>query len=296
MKNRLGWLLALPLLAACAGTGAVGAPPAVETGVSAEAWAAIPAGSFPAGAHDTPTPLDYAYEMMVTDVTNAQYARFLTEAVAAGAVRLADGQVTGAYPGDVFRAVKHEKEIPAGDYRLLALGDPSQHVRLDNGAFGVEPGWEQHPVVMVTWFGARAYCAYYQWRLPTELEWEKAARGPEGRVFPWGAEAEPAYANYYHSGDPFEPLGMAGRDTTPVGFFNGQSYSGFQTQDAASPFGLYDMAGNVWQWTADVYPGQHYRYLRGGSKDAYAYNLRAWTRNSAEPDYASPGVGFRCAR
>jgi formylglycine-generating enzyme required for sulfatase activity len=56
------------------------------------------------------------------------------------------------------------------------------------------------------------------------------------------------------------------------------------------------MAGNVWQWTNDVYPQQHYRYMRGGSKGVYEYNLRVWTRNSAEPDFFGPSTGFRCAR
>jgi formylglycine-generating enzyme required for sulfatase activity len=85
-------------------------------------------------------------------------------------------------------------------------------------------------------------------------------------------------------------------DTTPVGFYNGQAQAGFATLSALSPCGLYDMAGNVWQWTADLTPGTHDRGLRGGSKDTYGYNLRAWTRYTAPPDYASPGVGFRCAR
>ena len=56
------------------------------------------------------------------------------------------------------------------------------------------------------------------------------------------------------------------------------------------------MAGNVWHWVGDVYELQHYRYLRGGSKADYAYNLRVWTRNNAGPDYHSPSVGFRCVR
>jgi formylglycine-generating enzyme required for sulfatase activity len=56
------------------------------------------------------------------------------------------------------------------------------------------------------------------------------------------------------------------------------------------------MAGNVWQWTGDVYEGMHYRFLRGGSKDTYDMDLRLWVRNNATPAYVSPGVGFRCAR
>jgi formylglycine-generating enzyme required for sulfatase activity len=81
-----------------------------------------------------------------------------------------------------------------------------------------------------------------------------------------------------------------------VGFYDGRVYNGYRTQDALSPYGLYDMAGNVWQWVSDITEGTHDRYLLGGSKDNYGYNLRVWTRNSARPDDYSPSVGFRCAR
>jgi len=87
-----------------------------------------------------------------------------------------------------------------------------------------------------------------------------------------------------------------GSRTTPVGFYNGQSYDGYITLDSSSPYGLYDMAGNVWQWTSNVYEGMHYRFMRGGSKDTYDMDLRIWTRNNATPTYFSPGVGFRCVR
>ncbi len=103
-------------------------------------------------------------------------------------------------------------------------------------------------------------------------------------------------ANFYASRDPFEDMSSFGSRTTPVGFYNGDTYDGYETLDSASPYGLYDMAGNVWQWTADVTEGLHDRYLRGGSKDTYEADLRIWVRNSATPTYFSPGVGFRCVR
>ena len=149
---------------------------------------------------------------------------------------------------------------------------------------------------MVTWFGAWGYCGYYDWRLPTEMEWEKAGRGTDTRPFPWGDEILRENANFYASRDPFEDMSSFGSRTTPVGFYNGNTYDGYATLDSASPYGLYDMAGNVWQWTGNVYEGMHYRFMRGGSKDTYEMDLRLWVRNNATPTYFSPGVGFRCAR
>ncbi len=76
----------------------------------------------------------------------------------------------------------------------------------------------------------------------------------------------------------------------------GRIMSGYQTINSASPYGLYDMSSNVWQWTGNIYEEQHYRYLRGGSKDTYDMDLRLWVRNNSTPTYFSPDVGFRCVR
>lgn len=285
------------LLAACSAAPAATAPiDPVETGVDTAAWALIPAGTFLSGQHNHETLIDYDYEAMVTTVTNAQYAAYLNQALAEGYVEQDGSAIVGYYPGDPFTAFKHEEEIGEGMWIHIPLDDPGLRLVFEDGMFSVVPGYENHPMVLVTWFGASAYCDYFGWRLPTELEWEKAARGVDGRAYPWGDEIEPANANFYSSHDLFErTFGELG-DTTPVGYFNGSSYGDFETEDSASPYGLYDMAGNVWQWTADIYENQHYRYMRGGSKADYAYNLRVWTRNNARPDYYSPNAGFRCVR
>jgi formylglycine-generating enzyme required for sulfatase activity len=273
------------------------APSFIETGIDPENWVLIPAGEFWRGQHDHVTDIPYDYEIMVTDVTNEQYVRFLNESYQDGTTGFEGANPVGFYPGDEFHGHKPEEEILEGWYQLAALDDPNVRIMLEGQIYVPVQAFANHPVTFVSWFGARAYCKYYGWRLPTEIEWEKAARGTEdNRPFPWGETLGPENANYYSSHDIFEKtFGKAG-NTTPVGFYNGQTYGNFTTLDSPSPYGLYDMAGNVWQWTGDVYEDQHYRYMRGGSKDTYGYNLRVWTRNSAGPEYYSPAVGFRCAR
>ena len=141
-------------------------------------------------------------------------------------------------------------------------------------------GQSDHPVTFVPWYAARAYCQALDKRLPTEAEWEYAARGGErGEVFPWG-EAMPDSTRANWSGAKRE-------GTTPVGRY------------PANPYGLYDMAGNVWEYTADEWPGQGgvLRYaIRGGSWQGAAVNLRVRYRDSHPANGAGPHVGFRCAR
>ncbi|NOY99534.1 MAG: formylglycine-generating enzyme family protein [Chloroflexi bacterium] len=315
--KRIFFILVLIALfaAACTPAPDIGnlTPPYVDTGVDPETWATVPAGEFPYGQHDHMTMVDYDYEIMVTDVTNEQYANFLNDALAAGRisigaveveagenVRLVEG-VAGYYPGDPFDGYDHEVEIKAGEKLYVPLDEGSLRLVFDGEAFSAMPEYANHPMTMVTWFGANAYCEFYGYRLPTEIEWEKAARGTEivnghGLPFPWGEEIKGNNANYYSSSDLFEKMYGKLGDTTPVGFYNGKTYEGYETLDSASPYGLYDMAGNVWQWTGDDYPDQHYRYMRGGSFYSYEVDLRVWKNNSAGPQFYSPSVGFRCAR
>lgn len=296
MRRSLAMLLIIIiLLAACVPADLNAAIPRMDTGVDPASWAQIPAGEFFFGQFNTiaTTP---AYEMMITNVTTAQYAAFLNEALAAGAVKIEGDQIVGYYAGDEFRGVKHEEPIEAGDWIFIPLEDPSQRIKFDGTTFSVQAAYENHPMTMVSWFGARGYCDFYGYRLPTEIEWEKAARGTDTRPFPWGEELLRENANFYASRDPFEDMRSFGSRTSPVGFYNGKTYAGYATLNSASPYGLYDMAGNVWQWTGNVYEGMHYRFMRGGSKDTYEMDLRVWVRNNATPTYFSPGVGFRCVK
>ena len=317
-------LLILSIAAvACSSGSNAGAinPPYVDTGVDSEAWVGIPAGEFPYGLHDHMTHVD-EYEIMVTDVTVEQYTKFLNDALAAGDISVgaidvdagynveddelvAQRTVEGAhgfYPGDPYDGYKHEMQILPGEKLYVPLNTDGVRISFDGTQFTFEPEYANHPMTMVSWYGANAYCQFYNWRLPLDAEWEKAARGTEvddeghGRPFPWGYEIMPNNANYYSSFDLFEKISDKLGSTTPVGFYNGKTYEGYETLDSPSPYGLYDMAGNVWQWVGDDFPDMHYRYMRGGSYYSYEVDLRVWKINTAGPEHYAPDTGFRCAR
>jgi formylglycine-generating enzyme required for sulfatase activity len=285
------------ILAACAPVNLNAPVPLYDTGVDPNTWATIPAGAFLSGQEEHPVTIDQDYQMMITDVTVAQYVDFLNQAFEDGTAKVNGKEVVGSYPGDTFHGVKHEIRIDPGDYILVPLDDPASPFTYDGSTFSAKVGWENHPMANVSWFGAWKYCGYFNWRLPTEMEWEKAARGAtDSRPFPWGDSIARNNANYYKSGDPFENMASVGSRTSPVGFYNGKTYDGYATFNSASPYGLYDMAGNVWQWVGDVQPGFSDRLMHGGSKDTYDMDLRIWVRNSAPPMYYGPEVGFRCVR
>ena len=246
-------LLIVVLVTGCASqeTSPESAPLTYDTGVNSEAWALVPSGEFPMGTHSHETMVDYDYEMMVTHVTNAQYANYLNDALADGSIKIVDNEVVGYYPGDEFHGFRHEEKIEAGDWLHMPLNEPGLRLNQNGNSFEALPGYENRPMVHVTWFGAKSYCDFYGWRLPSEVEWEKAARGTDGRPFPWGHEIKAGNANYYSSHDLFEKIVGRLGDTSPVGFYNGKTYDGYETLDSPSPYGLYDMAGNVWEWCED---------------------------------------------
>ena len=169
------------LLTSCATAPSVIAitPPYIDTGIDPESWATVPAGDFPYGQHDHITKVDYDYEIMVTTVTNEQFARFLNEALAAGLIQI--GEVTietkkrnwdetgayGYYPGDRYDGYKHEQEITPGDKLFFPTQADGLRIRFDGQTFRAIHEYGNHPATMMTWFGANAHCQFYGWRLPT---------------------------------------------------------------------------------------------------------------------------------
>jgi formylglycine-generating enzyme required for sulfatase activity len=203
-----------------------------------------------------------------TEVTNAQYAQFLN--------------VLGEY----------HSTCGGRDCLETQVEDEDSHILRQDGRYVVESGFGGHPVIEVTWYGARAYCTWAGARLPTEAEWEKAARGVDGRSYPWGSQLPDCAKAQY---------GDCGGATVPAG----------SRSAGASPYGVLDMAGNVWEWVADWYDPAYYdssplhnpqgpdlgerKVFRGGSWGYLPTFLRTSDRARNRPTYAGFNVGFRCA-
>jgi len=285
--------VALLLLSLCLGTVLLGAcsqapkaaptytPGATRTrSIDGGAMIYVPAGDFLMGSTDAdkkaaddekPQHTVYLEPFWIdrTEVTNAQYAQFLI--AAGGHTRTCGGHQC--------------VEMKEGE-------DADSHIVQRDGRYEAEAGFEDHPVIEVTWHGAQAYCQWAGARLPTEAEWEKAARGVDGRMYPWGNSAPDCSKEQY---------GDCSGETVPVG----------SRLAGASPYGALDMAGNVWEWVSDWYDASYYRtaplrnplglpsgekrVFRGGSWGYLPQFTRTTDRARNLPIYAGPNVGFRCA-
>ena len=260
-------------------------PPTVAVPSTADADAPqdmvlIPAGEFQMGSNAPEAFVDEqpihpvylnAFYMDRYEVTNAQYQQFVLE------VR------------------QWQKD------RIAARFHDGNYLKHWNGN-NYPPGKAEHPVVYVSWYAAMAYAEWAGKRLPTEAEWEKAARGGlVGQKYPHGDSIDTSKANY----------GL-NRNTVPIG------------QYPANRYGLYDMAGNVWEWCLDAYDLDFYsesryrnpiagpdsitrlinrfgnvesvRVLRGGSWGYLAHDVRVSVRGSDAPTFTNDDVGFRCVK
>ncbi len=250
-------------------------------------WALVPAGEYTSGRKDETRIIDHGYQIMRHCVTNAEYAAFLNEVRGREDVEVSETIVRGGFAGDRY--------WDAGTYQFLFHGRKACRIIYDEGGFSVESGFEDHPVVQVSWFGADAYAKHRGWRLPTEEVWEKACSGDTGWDYPWGDTIDGTRANYWNSGDPFD------NDTTPVGYYDGTAHGSLTTTDSASPYGAYDMVGNASEWTASYWTETErterlYRVVRGGSFQSIKGEISCWGRGDMNPWQGYPHVGFRCAR
>jgi formylglycine-generating enzyme required for sulfatase activity len=207
------------------------------------------------------------FYMDIYEVTNSRYSSFLNE---------------------------YGKNTDTSGNELLDISSPYCLIEKVGSIYRPKAGYEDHPVVGVSWYGAAAYAEFYDKLLPTEAQWEKAARGgSSGKRYPWGNGISHNDANYDGTGGR-----DAWRETSPAGSFKANGYE------------LHDMVGNVWEWCADWYDNEYYsvsprrnpagpvsgrfRVLRGGSWNDTPDFLRVAARGGESPSYADSVVGFRC--
>jgi serine/threonine-protein kinase len=217
-----------------------------------------------------------------TEVTNAMFTAFLNEQ---------GNQVDEGVPW----------LEPGAGHRGIVYG----HIEEIDGVFRPEASYEDYPVVEVSWYGAAAYCSWVEGRLPTEAEWEYAARGPQGWIYPWGDAFDGVRVNYCDANCP-----ETWRDTTfDDGFAEWAPVRSHP--DGASWCGALEMVGNVWEWVSDWWSDDYYtaspisnpqgpgtgtlRIARGGSWFDESWRVSSSCRKALTPSsYRMHWVGFRC--
>jgi sulfatase modifying factor 1 len=302
----------------------------LEEAAAPEDMVWIPSGEFQMGDHfnegdqdEIPVHRVYvdAFYISRCEITNRQYCSYLNSALSQGLIEVRDGVVYAAGGGT----------DPYCDTNGI---DSDSLISYSAGVFAVraKDGIEMsdHPTVEVSWYGAAMYCNWRSrqerfqacyvpaawtcdsfrkgYRLPTEAEWEYAARGGKHDPYcryPWGQTVDGSSANYFGSTDPYE--GGARPWTAPVGYYNGNQVP--TGTDMANGYGLYDMAGNVWEWCNDWYSATYYatgaydnpqgpangtsRVVRGGAWDDDPVYSRLASRHPLDPDVRYNDTGFR---
>jgi len=306
MKKLLLVLVSVSLLTACGAETSGGVAPAEQgppspTLPSATQAAILPTNT-PMPSPPTPTPLPTDTPAPTTAAGEATPTP--APAVTTVMVEIPAGPFTmGTDKGNPDEAPAHQVDVPAFqmDKFEVTNADFAAFVQVTGYQTDAEKnkasrtwrdeytsGKDNHPVVRVTWNDAVAYCKWLGKRLPTEAEWEKAARGPKGYVYPWGNDWDATKANVKESGL---------RGTASVGSYPPNDY------------GLFDVAGNVWEWTdswyqaypgnttADQFYGEKFRVIRGGGWFEEAPQVVMYNRNAADPNItANDDLGFRCAK
>ncbi|MBK9471826.1 MAG: SUMF1/EgtB/PvdO family nonheme iron enzyme [bacterium] len=264
----------------------------------------VPAGPFTMGSNsgssaeqpEHTVTLD-AYYIDKYEVTNAEYQQFID----------AGGYSTAAF-------------WSTSGWAACSSGNWTKPYYYPSNDYHTGPAFPGYPVLSITYYEAEAYATFVGKRLPTEAEWEKAARGTDGRTYPWGASVDVGRANYASSGDPFE-IGNYSY-SSPVGFYDGRlhPFPPFQTVNSPSPFGTYDQAGNAGEWVRDWYSSTYYasspsvnpegpaegtypfyRVVRGGSYVSGPNSIKTYQRSVMRPGapredtpYNYIWIGFRC--
>jgi formylglycine-generating enzyme required for sulfatase activity len=198
-----------------------------------------------------------------------------------------------------------QTEVTNAMYALCAdesiCNRPSSNSSSKRSSYYGNSKFDEYPVIHVTWEDARTYCEWADRRLPTEAEWEKAARGLDQRTYPWkDDQIDCSRANYFDGNE--NKYCFEDKDTSPVKYY----------KSATSPYGVYDMAGNVWEWVADWYGETYYKSLpllssnpigptfsqfkvaRGGSWYNGSYLSRTTNRGAFTSNSSPDNIGFRC--
>jgi formylglycine-generating enzyme required for sulfatase activity len=228
-----------------------------------------------------------AYSIDKTEVTNKMFMRFISDTI-----------YTTEAESEGFGLV-----FTGQNWSVIESADWA-HPR---GPDSTIEGMENFPVVQVTWRDAAAYCSWAGRHLPTEAQWEKAARGTDGRIFPWGNKA-PA-GDLLNFADKHTPFPWS-TTTVDDGWLYATNVGSFPK--GASPYGVLDMAGNVYEWVADWYDPTYYstspaenpvgpksgikRSKRGGAWGIRILAARSDYRDAFYPSYRGDDMGFRCAK
>jgi iron(II)-dependent oxidoreductase len=261
----------------------------------------VPAGNYTIGSDETEdtqpvhqTSLS-AFQIDRYEVTNVQYAEFLNSLNIQLLQDAASGEIRSSDLPEEAIPLLIEGSEEGSQQPLIALDDEHTRIAIQNGQFVPQSSYENHPVTETTWHGANEFCVWRGARLPTEVEWEAAARGLEGRIYPWGNEPPtPDRAVYSRSSGETEPIG-----THPLG---------------STPDGVHELAGNVAEWTSTLYQPYPYnsddgreqrdsvgeRVTRGGDHvfNSAPDELTAYFRTgfSRAPDRGHRHIGFRCVQ